>query len=111
MKVEFIARRARLRYLNDRITPAVDIAYKGIRFSHAERGDIFPKTGCDKIIGKSGIGRLPIGVMLARIVAQRSIRSAMETFFSLLIADEPEFGKKDRRLKGLFGNRAWFCAG
>ena len=92
MVVELEARRARLRHLNQGIAPAVDITNKHVLFGEPFSGEIFTKRGSNEEIRLLGELRLPVLIVLARIVAQRALRPAVDLLFGLLVARKPEVG-------------------
>ncbi|MNP51373.1 hypothetical protein D3C76_1456840 [compost metagenome] len=85
MVVKLKARRARLRDLNQRIAPAKNVADKDVFLGQTLGRQILTKCWRNKKLCLLGEFPRPVRVVLARIMAQRALRPAVDFFLGLLI--------------------------
>ena len=92
MEVKLEAWRARLRYLNQGITPAENITNEDVLLRQPFGGEILTERGGDEQVRLFREFGYPVLIMLARIVAQRAFGPAVDFLLGLLVARKPELG-------------------
>ena len=110
MVVKLEARRSRLRHLNQRLSPAEDIANIDIFFRQPFGREIFAKRrGAEKIrLLRKFTG--PVGIVFTGIVAQRAVRPAVNFLLRLLIALQPQIAEGQFTVDLNFTDGAWTAA-
>ena len=106
MKVELEARRSRLGDLNQRVAPAKDIADIDVLLGKPGGGEVFAERRRTEPLGLLGEVTDPVGIVFARIVAQRAVRTAVDFFLRLLVPFETAFAKQQFAINLDFTDRA-----
>ena len=106
MKVELEARRSRLGDLDQRLAPAKDIADINILLGEPGGGEVFAERRRAEALGLLGEFTHPVGIVFARIVAQRAVRPAVYFLLRLLIPIEAEIAELQFAIDLDFADRA-----